>query len=150
MKPLQDTTNKLKKALANVPRLVGNDAVNHHKEAFIKQGWDGQKWKEVKRRIPGTKAYKYPKKKGTNRRTRGILIGAGSGRLKKSIRITQVTSVSVHIGTDVPYAQVHNEGQKAGRGKGFIMPKRQFMGITKDIEKMIEKRLDQAFDSVFN
>jgi phage gpG-like protein len=34
----------------------------------------------------------------------------------------------VTVGTEVPYAAIHNEGLRAGRGKGFKMPKRQFMG----------------------
>jgi phage gpG-like protein len=33
-----------------------------------------------------------------------------SGRLKRSIRIVAVTPTSVTIGTDVPYAQIHNDG----------------------------------------
>jgi phage gpG-like protein len=36
----------------------------------------------------------------------------------------------VHVkGKDgVSYAEVHNAGLRAGRGKGFVMPKRRFIG----------------------
>ena len=55
------------------------------------------------------------------------------------------------IRTDVPYAQVHNEGLKAGRGKGFTMPERQFMPkpgeeskvVTKHLDKVIEEKMDK-------
>ncbi|MES2732875.1 MAG: phage virion morphogenesis protein [Bacteroidota bacterium] len=150
MPPFQNTLSSFWKAISIATRLVGNDMVNDAKENFIKQGFDGIPWKEVQRRIAGTKAYKYPKRKGTNRRTRAILIGAGSGRLKKSIRVTQITNTEVAIGSDVPYAEVHNEGKKAGRGAGFMMPQRKYMGLTKTLDAQIEKRINQAMDDVFN
>lgn len=58
------------------------------------------------------------------------------------------------IRTDVPYAQVHNEGLKAGRGKGFTMPQRQFMPIpgeeNRSLTKHLFKYLDKRGDQIFN
>ena len=65
------------------------------------------------------------------------MVGKGSGRLKKSIRRIRVTQNSVTIGTDVPYAQIHNEGGtikktvsvKSHRRKmNTTIPQRQFIG----------------------
>ena len=136
---------ELKKTL---PVKLGASSVNFFKQSFrgsqagfIDQGL--QKWKEVKRRTPGTKAYKYAKKSS---RTRGILVK--SGELRNSIAVKSTSFERTLIATDKKYAQVHNEGLKAGRGKGFTMPKRKFMGdsheLTKKHLKTIKKDIDSA------
>ena len=78
-------------------RIVGRAAivaVNFSKERFVKKDWvneTSQKWKDRKKPDKGSLLLK-------------------SGRLKRSIRkISQVGSL-VEIGTDVPYAKIHNEG----------------------------------------
>lgn len=44
-------------------------------------------------------------------------------------------------------ALVHNEGGKSGRGKGFMMPKREFFGIFTDDEiAALRKIIDAHFD----
>jgi hypothetical protein len=57
--------------------LLSNQAQNYFLRSFKNQGFDGEAWKEVKRREPGTSEYKYPKKKGLKRRSQQILIGSG-------------------------------------------------------------------------
>lgn len=39
--------------------------------------------------------------------------------------------------TNVHYADVHNEGLRAGRGKGFQMPKRSFIGPSKALDRKV-------------
>lgn len=84
---------------------------------------------------------------------RKILIGKGSGKLKRSIEVTH-TSEEVKASTDVVYAPVHNEGLKAGRGKGFTMPKRQHMPIpgekNEKLDKIMDKWMDDEMDKIFN
>lgn len=41
------------------------------------------------------------------------------------------------------YEKVHNEGLKAGRGKGFKMPKRQFVGESKVLTARIKKKAER-------
>ncbi len=69
---------------------------------------------------------------------------SGRNNLYNSIEYT-VSDAEVVIQNRVPYAAVHNEGLRAGRGKGFQMPRRQFIGkskeLTAEIEKMIETEL---------
>jgi len=69
---------------------------------------------------------------------------SGRNNLYNSIEYT-VSDAEVVIQNSVPYAAVHNDGLRAGRGKGFQMPRRQFIGesqeLTADIEKMIETEL---------
>lgn len=81
------------------PGLLGNHAVNFFLDRFKQQAWLGntlQPWRA--------------RRKGAKRPGRAILID--SGRLRRSIRITQITNGIVKIGTDVPYAKAHNNGFK--------------------------------------
>jgi phage gpG-like protein len=90
--------------------------------------------------------WKPRKRPDKNRRQRAILIK--SGRLRNSIgaRINYARSEVVFT-SSLPYAKVHNEGGKAGRGKGFSMPKRQFIGhhpvIDKKIVLIIREDIDE-------
>lgn len=90
--------NQFKKAALEFTRLVrsfpkwaGNEAKNHFVDSFRKQGWDGENWQDRK----------YPDK---NTKRRAILVK--TGRLKRSIKVSSNGVVS----TDVPYAEIHNEG----------------------------------------
>lgn len=72
----------------------GTIAVNFSKERFVKKDWKNQvseKWTPRKRHDRGSLLVK-------------------SGRLKRSIRKMSSGLNYVIIGSDVPYAKVHNEG----------------------------------------
>ncbi|MCT4613601.1 MAG: phage virion morphogenesis protein [Marinifilaceae bacterium] len=87
--------DNLTKLYPKLPKHAGVLAVNFFKDRFRQQNWinhNTKPWKARSRDI----------------NKRGILIK--SGRLKRSIRVTKTTPESVEIGTDVPYAQIHNEG----------------------------------------
>lgn len=80
--------------LKKVTAEAGVIAVNFSKERFRDKNWidkNREKWPDRKR-------------KG-----RGSLMSQ-SGRLKRSIRKIAEGKYYVFIGTDVPYAQIHNEG----------------------------------------
>ena len=69
-------------------------AVNFSKERFVRKNWMDnapEAWKARKRKNRGSLMVK-------------------SGRLKRSIRKLASGAYYVYIGTDVPYAQIHNEG----------------------------------------
>ena len=71
---------------------------------------------------------------------RGILIK--SGTLRKDVRQREARFASIRVGTSgitQRYADVHNSGLRSGRGKGFTMPQREFIGKSKDLEKKNEK-----------
>lgn len=138
-KEFKDLFNK------HAPAIAGNTAVKYFKQNFEKEAWGRVKWQEVKRRRnPNTRGAKA---------TRRILAG-DTGDLRRSIEIKSVENGKVVIWTDPsafgskePYGRVHNEGLRAGRGRGFIMPKRQFMGQSEELNDLIidaiEKRLSQ-------
>ena len=60
-----------------------------------------------------------------------------------------VWSSPQEFGSKEPYGAVHNEGLKAGRGTGFIMPRRRFMGDTPGLREKTVKELGKALDRLF-
>lgn len=76
---------KLKQKVSELPEIIGNEGQRAFADEFKNQRWDNNKWKEVKRRMPGTFEYKYPKRKGLSRRTNPILVGR-TRRLKELLK----------------------------------------------------------------
>jgi phage gpG-like protein len=134
--------------------IVGNAAVSWFKKNFQNQAWGRVKWREVQRREPGSKAYKYNAKHHPSRTTRKILTG-DTGDLGRSIEIMEAKDGTVTIWTNPsmfrskePYGRVHNEGLRAGRGSGFTMPRRQFMGENPELNDIIVKKLQEQLEKI--
>jgi phage gpG-like protein len=143
---LKSMEAKAQTLLYSFPQKAGDIALRFIDGNFKAQGYQGAsfvKWKNVQRRMQGTKAYKYGK---ASAKTRNILIG--KGRLRRGFRKQVEGAGAVRIINDAAYAQVHNEGLQAGRSK-FTMPKRQFAPIEPNdspvlvnaIRRMIEREL---------
>ncbi len=131
---------RLKKEL---PIILANNAQNYFVQSFTNQGWDGSAWKEVNRRIEGTKEYKYPKSKDLGRRTRPILIGKGSTKLRRAVSnsIRNKTWPIVRLLVDLPYAKRHNEGLDG-------MPKRTFMKNSPQLERQQKEKIKLFMDDL--
>lgn len=127
---------QLNEVFAKLPHKAGQIAVDHSHKNFANEsfgnGGNTSKWKPRKQKPKGGQ--------------RNLLVQNGylRGSIDYEAGIMQTT-----IGSDKPYAKVHNEGGKAGRGKGFQMPKRQFMGPSGDIDNAIGEWLDGQFDKIF-
>ena len=128
------------------PVIVGKEAVSFFKKNFQNEAWGRVKWQEVQRR-------QSEKTKGAAR-TRKILSGA-TGDLGRSIEIKETSPGTVVVwtnpsafGSKVPYGRVHNEGLKAGRGAGFTMPKRQFMGDDPELNRIIIEKLETKLKEI--
>ena len=146
---------KLEKVRHRLPQRAAVVAVNFSKERFVRKNW------------VDTSPQAWPKRKAKGR---GSLM-IRTGRLKRSIRKLVVTNDFILLGTDVPYAQVHNEGgsikktvsvrrheRKISRGQAKVkahsrnmnlkIPKRQFIGnsaiLRRRIERLIERDIKQA------
>ncbi|MEO6176790.1 MAG: phage virion morphogenesis protein [Flavobacterium circumlabens] len=94
-----DNLIKARKALPNEVAVL---AVKFSKDRFREQAWlDNNKepWKARKQRRAGGK-----------RKSQTILVN--TGRLKRSIRKVKADQNVVIIGTDVPYAEIQNNGGK--------------------------------------
>lgn len=150
---------KIKQTNEELMILLSKQSQNYFFNSWRQHGFEGVKWKEVQRRKPETKAYKYPKTKGLQRQTKPILVGAGFGKRGGTLRravsnmsnTAQISTGRVRMVVDLPYANIHNEG---GVGKAFgkhefKMPKRQFVGQTKELTdkqtKLISKTIDKLW-----
>ena len=89
---------RLKAMLLTLPAKIGTECVNFFKQSFRNQGWTDTVFSPWAKRSP----------KAKRNAGRGILMD--SGVLRNSIRISEISQNSVTIGTDVPYAEIHNEG----------------------------------------
>lgn len=92
-KELSRICANVERAISIIPQKAAVIAVNFSKERFVKKNWldtTETTWKKTK------------KGKGST------LIK--SGRLKRSIRKVHVGADYAIIGTDVPYARIHNDG----------------------------------------
>ncbi len=79
------------------------------------------------------------KKKETPKR--GLLVKTGTLRRQATKGVVYRNKVSFTI--SVPYGKVHNEGLRAGRGSGFTMPKRQFIGDSYVLDTRINRKAIQ-------
>lgn len=164
LKDMEALEQDFQETIDELPRIVGVIATRFFQENFERQGFPEQgtvnKWKP---RLP-----KSP------RNDRPILIDTGT--LRDSIRYWLVQG-AVEVGVDlgkVPYAQIHNEGGTititekmrkffwakyhetfndmwkalALTNKTEIsMPKRQYMGLTPDLEKEIITQIKAMLES---
>lgn len=140
---LAEVQQKIEATKRIVPKLVANQTQNYFVMSFRKQGFDGRPWKEVNRRIPDTDEYKYPTKKGLSRQTRPILIGQ-TGQLRRKVANSVVVASwpIVKLIVDLPYAAVHNEGSS-------IMPKRQYVGQTRELTKIQGEIIEKSFSKIW-
>ncbi|WP_115171326.1 phage virion morphogenesis protein [Sphingobacterium spiritivorum] len=101
--------NRINAAIAQLPPIVGNLVVNDALDNFRKQSFDGQPWKARKGK--------------TNRGNGRQNILVQSGALRRSIRVIRTTANSVTVGSDLPYADVHNNGgeiRRKARSETFV------------------------------
>ena len=164
----------------DLPRIAGKMAVDEFRENFRRQGFRNNgitPWPDVRRRDKSSPWYGFQykgerrtsvryirdRKTGKTRRSktqrklnfsnaatrRGILIGPGAN-LMNSISVRKRSPSQVIVGTDLPYAEVHNEG-------GYIrvfgkavrkLPKRQFIGESRELMDEIEKKYLKDIDRI--
>lgn len=125
-----------------LPIKVGAMAKAHFQENFEKGGFVNnglKKWKPAKRLSSG--------KKGAASNY-GTLLSARN-HLFNSISYVPGFG-QVKIINPVEYAAVHNEGLKAGRGKGFIMPKRTFIGKSHELDVKVEQKIDSEVSKIIH
>lgn len=103
--------SKLDNALAGLPLVLANAAVNWTLENFKRQGWENgrQPW---------------PKRKRETAKTRGKPILVQSGRLRRAVQVVPMGGGQMGFGVlGVPYARIHNEGgqiSQAARSETFV------------------------------
>ncbi len=156
MSYLNNSYGSFKTILKQLPKVVGVEAKRYSDLAFKKQAWDGTPWKPRKPR--GNVVNRRSRKTRGNRTSfnynkwvnkdanRALLVK--TAQLKRSRRVI-VSTNTVQLVSDKPYAQIHNEGGRVGRKKGGIMPKRQFFGFTRETENKVKAWMDGQMKGLF-
>jgi phage gpG-like protein len=139
---------KLQKTLTAFITVMGTDAKNHFVKSFRNQGFEDdsiQRWQPRKNEISGGIARVRRKSAGS----RAILVKTGD--LRRSVRVISKSYRSIVVGSDLPYAQIHNDGLYGNAyGKHrFKMPKRQFIGHSNKLIRQLRAKLDSRIVNVF-
>lgn len=182
--PLKQIEKSVSKYIEkDLPRIAGKMAVDEFRGNFYRQGFRNNgitRWPDVKRRDKNSPWYGFlykgekrtsvhfvrNKKTGKPRRSktqkklnfsnaatqRDILIGPGAN-LMNSIT-SYIEENKVIVGSDLPYAAVHNEGgyiKVFGKAQKKL-PKRQFIGESRELLAELEKKclsdVDKIVDNV--
>lgn len=144
-KKMNEVWEKLKEFPSKLPDIVKGEGLQFIADNFKKQGFENapgqvQKWQD--RKEPRDK-----KKKKRNNRS--LLVD--SGQLKRSWdKETHSGATDVTFMSSRPYAEVHNDGGRAGRGGGFTMPARQMIGDSKALQQRIEEKIDREVEKLLN
>ncbi len=151
---LSHDLNSIQKAfksngMKTLSRIVKVEALNHFQDSWAKQGFtDGSLVKWQPRKAPA----KYSRRWSERNAGRAILVGHQSltrGVHLKDSLVGRISGSRVVISTNKVYAQVHNEGGKAGRGAGFTMPMRRFMGPSKELNQRCRQKFDREINKLF-
>lgn len=163
LKKIEEMTPKLNKLVD----AAGVIAKNHFTKSFSDQGFTDESFESWKRRrnkdsrrgrqfktikvfdTDLQEEYKFRRKLTEVRsvKNRGILIKTGA--LRRSLMTRRFGYLRIKIISSLPYARVHNYGERAGRGKGFIMPKRQFVGYSESMNRKIVAKIDGTIKQIF-
>ena len=177
---LKDVERYIEKEL---PRIAEDMAVNEFRENFHRQGFRNNgvtRWPEVARRKKDSPWYGFrykgdkrtsvrfvrDRKTGKTKRSKtqsklnysnaatSWPILHNSGNLERSIKPKDSTPDKVVIASDLPYAEVHNEGgyiRVFGKAKKKL-PKRRFIGESAELMEELEERyladIDKIVDKV--
>lgn len=154
---------EFEEAFKDLAKKAGKEYMEHFHLSFDNEGFTDEKLEKWEKRS----------RKDRNKKKRGLLVK--TGRLRRSLK-KKVSPKRVLIYTATPYAEIHNEGgviqtsvkvrphkrrMKRGRKKKEIqvkahtrrvkttIPKRQFMGESKQVNKKLEKYMEQEFKKIF-
>jgi phage gpG-like protein len=143
-------SQELKQFHRDAPRYVGDTAVQHFNDNFQQQGFVDDSLQP------------WPPRKSEKDQDRAILFK--TGRLRRSVRVTRRSNEEVVIGTDVPYAKIHNEGgpvnvkahlRKSRKGNQFPVraymykaTQRKFIGESKQLTRKIENYFNDRVNAI--
>jgi len=129
----------------DIAKDLGDIVAKGFDDSFKEEGFDGVKWKDVKRRISGADFYK-PSKKDTSAKTRPILQGL-TGKLRRAVSNSSKTGYKINNLTyvllvDNEYAAYHNEGTDK-------LPQRKFIGVSNKTNKKILSFLNKEIKKIW-
>jgi phage gpG-like protein len=150
-KDFKRMTNEIKDFIVDdFPYIVATESEKHFKASFDNQGFTDKFLTKWKIRDVDSNPSKYSAKERQKSKGRAILIGHHSGdRLRDSI-YTRTSATQVDIIAPKPYAEVHNKGGRAGRNLAALIPKRQYIGKSQELDSAIEIKTDKEISKIIN
>ena len=135
---------RLKAEQVNLPQQLANTAKTFFTNSFNEQGWTDNGKKD------------WDKRKSSVDAGRAILIKTGKLRRAVSNSKKSVSWERIEFRVEgVDYAAIHNFGgvvtrkSKSGKVYSFTMPKREFMGNSAELNKMLEKKITLAIEKIW-
>jgi phage gpG-like protein len=132
--------------------IVAVEAEQFHAKNFRDQGFTDSgftPWKKRKTNERNTKTYEGGIFE-LEHRDKGRALLVQSGTLKRHALKGRVVANTVTFEFPLVYERVHNEGGRAGRGNGFQMPQRQYVGESEYLKKRIEAKAKRYLDEFLN
>ena len=132
-----EVLKRMEESKRALPIAIAKQAEAHFTDSFTQGGLDEHRWPEVKRRMPDEDAYDRPVKGISLNRWHNnpILVGKGVLRRKVSRSISMATWMLIKLVVDLPYAKIHNEGGRTGRGGTVEIPARPYMKQTRVLRR---------------
>lgn len=130
------------KLKTTLPVVIANEAQNFFAKSLQQGGFTDKSFKAWEPRANETK------------KTKGKAILVKTGKLRRAVQnsIREKTFSKIRLmidGATIPYASVHNNGERSGRGAGFQMPKRQFIGDSEELRKKQRATIIKQIDKVW-
>ena len=132
----QDNLRKFGAFKQSAPKVIANNSLNWFLKGFRTGGGqtDASKSGWVDRNP----------RKGESGRQPSRLVGKGTGHLRRDFQVIKAVFGQIVLGTKrIPYAIRHNEGLNG-------MPKREFAGESKELNKQNEGLLTKMLNKVMN
>jgi len=127
----QDNLRKFGAFKQSAPKVIANNSLNWFLKGFRTGG--GQ-----------TDAGKWQPRKSNAKRNEGRAILVNTGALRRDFQVIKAVFGQIVLGTKrIPYAIRHNEGLNG-------MPKREFAGESKELNKQNEGLLTKMLNKVMN
>ncbi|RME95496.1 MAG: hypothetical protein D6772_13165 [Bacteroidetes bacterium] len=131
LRALRRAVPALQREIAN--KVIAVEAAKFHNENFRAQAWTetGQQWQARKDKDS----------------TRSLLVK--TGRLRRSATAGRTRGNVVDFVLPI-YGKVHNYGERAGRGSGFKMPRRQFAGQSTKLKRQFYTKATELINRRMN
>lgn len=134
--------------------VMAETAIDHFRGSFEDEGFTDSKlnpWQDVKRRDPDSPWYGRSGQTGnfSESRTKAKILTGETGHLRASFKYIP-TAKGVRVQNTAPYAAVHQYGlpAKVYGKKPFTMPRRPFMGDSKEMRDKIQKAILSDLESI--
>lgn len=135
---LRQIQGQLPLVLQRIPGVIKVEGLQFIKDNFQHEGFENK---------PGQyEKWKNKKTKGARKKT---LVGEKRGGKLKRTWKGSAQGTQAEFSNALPYAEVHNEGLKAGKPPGFTMPQRQMIGDSDALNNRVENKLDKMINGVF-